>query len=174
MFTQWRLMLRQIPMVLATSVILQGCLAGGSLSAIAQTILEEQETSLSNETEAKSTYPQTVSKEEALGVVRHRPQLKGLHRTRKKASLPQITDVSKLQDVKPTQWAYEDLRGLVERYGCVVGYPDQTFRGNQALSRGEFAAGLNACLMTIEGLLQENVAIVREDLEKLKRRSEWT
>ncbi|MFM7441999.1 MAG: S-layer homology domain-containing protein [Snowella sp.] len=29
----------------------------------------------------------------------------------------------------------------MERYGCIVGYPDRTFRGNRALSRWEFAAG---------------------------------
>jgi len=31
----------------------------------------------------------------------------------------------------------------VERYGCIVGYPNQTFRGDRALTRWEFAAGLN-------------------------------
>lgn len=31
-------------------------------------------------------------------------------------------------------------------YGCLEGYPDRTFRGDRALTRYEFAAGLNACL----------------------------
>ncbi len=93
--------------------------------------------------------------------------LNGTNRRRKSRS--QVTSVSELQDVSPTQWAYEALRGLVERYGCIVGYPDRTFRGDRALSRHEFAAGLNACLTTIERLLQENVAVLREDIEKLKR-----
>jgi hypothetical protein len=57
---------------------------------------------------------------------------------------------------------------LVERYGCIVGYPDRTFRGNRALSRWEFAAGLNACMNVMERLLQENVAVIREDIDKLK------
>ncbi|MEA5511007.1 iron uptake porin [Crocosphaera sp. UHCC 0190] len=86
-----------------------------------------------------------------------------------RGSMSQVTNVSELQDIAPTEWAYEALRGLVERYGCVVGYPDRTFRGNRALSRHEFAAGLNACLNTIERLLQENVAVLREDIDKLKR-----
>ena len=81
----------------------------------------------------------------------------------------QVTSVSELQDVSPTDWAYEALRSLVERYGCIVGYPDRTFRGNRATSRWEFAAGLNACLNTMERLIQENVAVLREDIEKLKR-----
>ena len=82
--------------------------------------------------------------------------------------LSQVTNVSELRDVQPADWAYESLKSLVERYGCIVGYPDRTFRGNRALSRWEFAAGLNACLNTIERLLQENVAVLREDLNKLK------
>ncbi|MGK7960482.1 iron uptake porin [Crocosphaera sp.] len=89
--------------------------------------------------------------------------------SRRQGSMSQVTNVSELQDISPTEWAYEALRGLVERYGCIVGYPDRTFRGNRALSRYEFAAGLNACLNTIERLIQENVAVLREDIEKLKR-----
>lgn len=83
--------------------------------------------------------------------------------------MSQLTNVSELRDVAPTEWAYEALRSLVERYGCIVGYPDRTYRGNRALSRWEFAAGLNACLNTIERLLQENVTILKEDIETLKR-----
>ncbi len=85
------------------------------------------------------------------------------------SSQDQVTSVSELRDVSPTDWAYEALRSLVERYGCIVGYPDRTFRGNRATSRWEFAAGLNACLNTMERLIQENVAVLREDIEKLKR-----
>jgi hypothetical protein len=61
--------------------------------------------------------------------------------------MEQITSVSELKDVAPTEWAYEALRSLVERYGCIVGYPDRTYRGNRALTRWEFAAGLNACMI---------------------------
>jgi len=67
-------------------------------------------------------------------------------------SLEQITNVSQLRDVSPRDWAYEALRSLVERYGCIAGYPNRTFRGNKSLSRYEFAAGLNACLQQIERL----------------------
>lgn len=84
-------------------------------------------------------------------------------------SAEQVTSVSELRDVQPTEWAFEALRSLVERYGCIVGYPDRTFRGNRALTRWEFAAGLNACLNTVERLIQENVAVLKEDIEKLKR-----
>ncbi|MCU0537883.1 MAG: iron uptake porin, partial [Hydrococcus sp. Prado102] len=83
--------------------------------------------------------------------------------------MEQITSVSELRDVAPTEWAYEALQSLVERYGCIVGYPDGTFRGNRALTRWEFAAGLNACMNTIERLIQENVAVLKEDVDTLKR-----
>jgi Carbohydrate-selective porin, OprB family/S-layer homology domain len=86
--------------------------------------------------------------------------------------MSQVTSVNQLRDVSPTAWAYEALRSLVERYGCIVGYPDRTYRGDRALTRWEFAAGLNACLNTIERLLQENVTILKEDLDKLKRLAE--
>ncbi len=85
------------------------------------------------------------------------------------ASMDQVTSVSELRDVQPTDWAYEALKSLVERYGCIVGYPDRTFRGNRALSRWEFSAGLNACMNVMERLIQENVAVLREDIDKLKR-----
>jgi hypothetical protein len=84
-------------------------------------------------------------------------------------SMEQIINVSDLQDVAPTEWTYEALRGLVERYGCIVGYPDRTYRGNKALSRWEFAAGLNACMNVMERLIQENVTVLKEDVETLKR-----
>ncbi|MGB5637470.1 MAG: iron uptake porin, partial [Waterburya sp.] len=39
----------------------------------------------------------------------------------------------------------------------------------QSLSRWEFAAGLNACLNTMERLLQENVTVLNGDLDQLQR-----
>jgi hypothetical protein len=58
----------------------------------------------------------------------------------------QVTSITQLSDVLPTDWAYQALSSLIDRYGCIAGYPDGTFRGNQAMTRYEFAAGLNACL----------------------------
>ncbi|MBD2742912.1 carbohydrate porin [Coleofasciculus sp. FACHB-1120] len=85
--------------------------------------------------------------------------------------LDQVTNVSQLSDVEPSDWAYEALRSLVERYGCIAGYPDGTFRGNRALSRYEFAAGVNACLQQIEKLIAASSAdaATEADLETLRR-----
>jgi hypothetical protein len=87
------------------------------------------------------------------------------------ASQDQVTNVSQLSDVRPTDWAYEALRSLVERYGCIAGYPDGTFRGNRALSRYEFAAGLNACLQQVERLIASSTSnfVTKSDLETLQR-----
>jgi hypothetical protein len=84
-------------------------------------------------------------------------------------SMSQVTSVNQLRDVSPTAWAYEALRSLVERYGCIVGYPDRTFRGDRATTRWEFAAGLNACLNVMERLIQDGVGVLKEDIDKLKR-----
>ena len=84
-------------------------------------------------------------------------------------SMSQVTNVNQLRDVSPADWAYEALRSLVDRYGCIVGYPDQTYRGGKALSRYEFAAGLNACLNQIERLIAASEAVLREDIETINR-----
>lgn len=89
-------------------------------------------------------------------------------------AIAQITSVSQLSDVQPTDWAFLALQSLVERYGCIAGYPDSTFRGNRALTRYEFAAGLNACLDRVNELIATATAqgVTREDLATLQRLQE--
>lgn len=89
-------------------------------------------------------------------------------------SLAQVTSVSQLSDVQPTDWAFQALQSLVERYGCIAGYPDSTYRGNRALTRYEFAAGLNACLDRVNELIATATAdqVIREDLVTLQRLQE--
>ena len=84
----------------------------------------------------------------------------------------QVTNVNQLRDVSPTDWAYEALRSLVDRYGCIAGFPNQTYRGDQPLSRYEFAAGLNSCLNQIERLIASQGSVSSEDLETVTRLSE--
>ncbi|GAB4376417.1 MAG: iron uptake porin [Elainellaceae cyanobacterium] len=89
-------------------------------------------------------------------------------------ALGQVTSVSQLSDVQPTDWAYQALQGLVERYGCIAGYPDGTYRGQSAMTRYEFAAGLNACLDRISELIAASTAdlATQEDLATLQRLQE--
>lgn len=85
----------------------------------------------------------------------------------------QVTSVSQLRDVDPTSWAFQALQSLVERYGCIEGYPDRTFRGNRALTRYEFAAGLNSCLDRIQELIAAlPQGVSKEDLAALQRLQE--
>jgi hypothetical protein len=88
--------------------------------------------------------------------------------------LAQVTSVSQFSDVQPTDWAFQALQSLVERYGCIAGYPNSTFRGNRALSRYEFAAGLNACLDRVNELIATATAemVRKEDLATLQRLQE--
>ena len=88
--------------------------------------------------------------------------------------LAQVTSVSDLSDVQPTEWYFQALQSLVERYGCIAGYPDSTFRGQRAMTRGEFAAGLNACLDRINELIAAGLAdkVSREDLATVQRLQE--
>jgi hypothetical protein len=86
----------------------------------------------------------------------------------------QVTSVSQLSDVKPTDWAFAALQSLVERYGCIAGYPNGTYRGNRAMTRYEFAAGLNACLDRVNELIATATAdlLKKEDLVTLQRLQE--
>ncbi|WP_017659125.1 iron uptake porin [Baaleninema simplex] len=86
--------------------------------------------------------------------------------------LAQVTSVSQLSDVQPTDWAFQALQSLVERYGCIAGYPDGTYRGNNFMTRYEFAAGLNACLDQIVALIGGGEEIDPEDLARLRRLQE--
>ncbi len=72
--------------------------------------------------------------------------------------IAQVTSVNQLQDVQPTDWAFQALQQLVERYGCIAGYPNRSFLGNRSLSRSEFAAGLNACLDKINDQITSNTS----------------
>ncbi len=90
------------------------------------------------------------------------------------AELEQLTSVSQLTDVKPTDWAYQALQSLVERYGCIVGYADKTYLGNHSLTRYEFAAGLNTCLDKVQELIAATTAnlVRKEDLTEIQRLQE--
>ena len=86
----------------------------------------------------------------------------------------QVTSVSQLSDVQPTDWAFQALQSLVERYGCIAGYPNGTYRGNRAMTRYEFAAGVNACLDRVNELIATATAdlVTRDDLATLQKLQE--
>jgi hypothetical protein len=71
----------------------------------------------------------------------------------------QVTSVNQFSDLRPSDWAYQALSNLVEKYGCVAGYPVGTYKGGQAMTRYEAAALLNACL--------DRVTEVTDELQRL-------
>jgi|688.fasta_scaffold06243_29 hypothetical protein len=61
-------------------------------------------------------------------------------------AMAQVTSVSQLKDVQPTEWSYAAISNLVSRYGCVAGYPSGEFKAGQPASRAELAALVSACI----------------------------
>ncbi len=69
----------------------------------------------------------------------------------------QITNISQVKDVQPTDKHYLALQSLVERYGV---FSDEKFRGNDPLTREEFVVLLNSSL----DMLVELAASTDEDI----------
>ncbi len=82
-------------------------------------------------------------------------------------SSEQVTSVSQLSDVQPSDWAYQALSNLVERYGCVAGYPNGTYGGGKAMTRFEAAALLNACLDRVTEVTDELQRLAKEFADEL-------
>ena len=82
-------------------------------------------------------------------------------------SREQVTGISQFSDVKPTDWAYQALSNLIERYGCVAGYPDGTYKGGRAMTRFEAAALLNACLDRVTEVTDELKRLMAEFEQEL-------
>jgi hypothetical protein len=87
--------------------------------------------------------------------------------TSSRNSLEQVTSISQFSDVQPTDWAYQALSSLIERYGCVAGYPNGTVRGERAMTRFETAALLNACLERITEVTDELKRLMKEFEQEL-------
>ncbi len=124
------------------------------------TPLAETESPVSSTIEPVATTPSAQIPEE----VRSAPDPKTLI-----AQGAPVTSVSQLSDVQPSDWAFQALQSLIERYGCIAGYPDGTFRGDRALTRYEFAAGTYACL---NSLAERLGALSPEDLATIRRLQE--
>lgn len=52
-----------------------------------------------------------------------------------------------------------------ESVGCLAGYNDDTYQGDRPVSRYEFAAALNTCLLEIEQLLEAATADAATEAE---------
>ena len=83
------------------------------------------------------------------------------------ATQDQVTSITQFSDVRPTDWAYQALSNLIERYGCVAGYPDGTYKGGRAMTRFEAAALLNACLDRVTEVTDELKRLMAEFEQEL-------
>ncbi|MEI2580592.1 iron uptake porin [Scytonema sp. PRP1] len=82
-----------------------------------------------------------------------------------------VTRVEDLRDVSPGDWAYEALRSLVEKYRCIAGSEKETFEGNRAITRYEFAAAFNTCFIKTGRIIYSlsNTFSNQEDLAVVQR-----
>lgn len=89
--------------------------------------------------------------------------------------LGKINAVSDLADVQPDDWAIDALKGLLQRYDLPTqsrAEPiDKLFRGDQALTRYEFAVGLDAVVNRINELViaETPERVTQADWETIKR-----
>jgi len=79
----------------------------------------------------------------------------------------QVTSISQFSDVQPSDWAYQALSNLIERYGCVAGYPNGALSGERSITRYEAAALLNACLERITEVTDELKRLMKEFEQEL-------
>ena len=77
-------------------------------------------------------------------------------------SFSQVPTVADLTDVKPTDWAYQAVQSIVDRYGFMKG-ENGKFRGNAPLTRYEFAAAIAEVMESIAPVASE------DDLKMLRQ-----
>ncbi len=112
--------------------------------------------------------PQAFAQDENSGLPRHKQDIS----QSREVGLP-------FTDVPADHWAYQALVNLAETYGCISGYPDGTYQGEAAVTRYEFAAGLDACLEATLDLTNQQsnqqqeidtlIQSMEQSLEELRR-----
>lgn len=84
-------------------------------------------------------YPeQTVTRSEVAQVIRnllHLGEAKGAVLARDPRD-----PKNRFKDLKPSEWAYQAILGVDQRYRVMIGFPDVTFRPEDELSRFQYAA----------------------------------
>lgn len=76
----------------------------------------------------------------------------------------------KLMDIQPSDWAYQAVQSLIQQQG-ILGYLNQTFKGNRQLTRAEFAAALNEILPMLDTsrfATQADLDVLRKLVEDFK------
>ena len=81
----------------------------------------------------------------------------------------EVPSVSQLSDVNSTDWAFQALQSLIERYQCIS--LNSSYRGDSFLTRYEFAAGIQSCINKLDKMLSSGLQdkVSQEDLSVLQR-----
>ena len=74
-----------------------------------------------------------------------------------------IPSVSKLKNIRATDWEYQTFQSLAQRYDCTQQW--QQGNNNSSITRFEFAVALNSCLQQIENISSSDLVL----LERLQR-----
>ena len=78
---------------------------------------------------------------------------------------PTVVNVSDLTDLEGSEWAYNAVKELVEKYDVLEGYPDRTYEGQKKATRFELAAAV----YDLATYFSDEIALDREDLAKLAK-----
>ncbi len=65
-----------------------------------------------------------------------------------------VTSIDKVSDISPENVYFTSLKEMLERYRLPLCYPDNTFRGDKALSREEFVQHIAALTKEIQALIE--------------------
>ena len=79
-------------------------------------------------------------------------------------SIESIPSVSKLKNIQTTDWEYQALQSLAQRYDCTQRW--QQGNNTRPITRFEFAVGLNGCLQQIENLKSNQDLILWQRLQR--------
>lgn len=86
------------------------------------------------------------------------------------AQVLHVSPLDGIGDVSPSDPYYDALRNVIDRYGVNVGYPDGTFKGNQALTRSEFVLYVHDALQQATEFLSASsgdASLIANDVEKV-------
>ena len=171
------IILKRITRLSLSSTFLVATVGLTTSISVAESIQAETVANKTNPTSSLSSQKQIVSQSDEAAIAQKMGQdalLTPIASEYLETTAQNVTSVSQLSDVRTTEWTFTALQSLVERYGCIAGYPERTFRGKQATSRYEFAAGLNACLDKVNEIVSAGLAdkVSRDDLATLQKLQE--
>ncbi len=116
-------------------------------------------------------YPgQTVTRQEVASVVRNLLALgdaKGVVFARDPRKVDELQN--RFKDIKPSEWAYQAILGVEQKYRVMIGFPDVSFRPEDELSRFQYAAVGSATFKVIRELIRKTIEEKELIAERLRR-----